>query len=688
MTAPVNGKPAESVTLAALANAKGIPASVLKHFGLTDGPDAVHIPYRDEGGRVVFHRKRTALRAKNGTKQPNGVKLQPYGMDRLGQARALDYLVLVEGESDCWTLWHHDVPALGFPGAGTSSCLKADHLAGIGRLYVHREPEQSGDTFVRGLADQLARLKYQGDILVLTMPDGIKDPADLHAKDPAGFEDRWRERIGQAKPLTKQQPARSEPWGKPVELTALPAVEPFPLEVLPSGLQKLAQEISWAMNVPPDHPALCAITLASGAIGNSRVLSFSSTHQKSASLYVVFCAPPGKRKTPPLALLRKPLDKIQWRYLDQYKKEVEEWKSRDKEGRGPKPTLRQALVQDVTCETLVSYLADNPRGLMMIRGELSSLFYGLNQYKGGAGNDRQFFLALWDNEPWSAGRKSDQSRDGAPIYVRRPFCSILGTIQPEVLRALHGPSRHGPRVDDGFVDRFLVSYPDVLPEVGEQGREVGRVHLDDWDQAITDLVDRLDMDADEDGHERPFRLSLDREAFEEWKGFTARHAVEVNDPDFPDYLQGPWSKLRDYCGRFALVLQLLRHAYRETPVNGAIEGPGMAGAVALVDYFKSHHRRSHACMNSDRRVAQAEKILRWIRRERRSEFKRWEPYRDLKSDSCFPTPDSLDPAIGVLEGCGMIRPADQDDRRRPGRQPATAYLENPTVLQELMVQLV
>ena len=74
-------------------------------------------------------RIRTALSAKEGSTWSKGKEpLVPYGVWRLAGSRELGYLVLVEGESDCWTLWHHDLPALGLPGATMAKLLDLKYL--------------------------------------------------------------------------------------------------------------------------------------------------------------------------------------------------------------------------------------------------------------------------------------------------------------------------------------------------------------------------------------------------------------------------------------------------------------------------------------------------------------------------------------------------------------------------------
>src|SRR5690242_21608234 len=82
---------------------------------------------------------------------PPSSPLFPYttlfrSLERLEEARRMGFLVLVEGESDCWTLWYHDFPALGVPGSEMTNKLKEEYLTDIHRLYVIREPEDRKST--------------------------------------------------------------------------------------------------------------------------------------------------------------------------------------------------------------------------------------------------------------------------------------------------------------------------------------------------------------------------------------------------------------------------------------------------------------------------------------------------------------------------------------------------------------
>jgi putative DNA primase/helicase len=117
----------KQLDLVDLAHEKQLPWKYLFHLGVTEQrPGCLHIPYHlPDGTLAPRHRLRTALVAKEGSHWSKGQgEIVPYGLERLEEARKEGYLVLVEGESDCWTLWLHQFPALGLPGAEMVRTLK------------------------------------------------------------------------------------------------------------------------------------------------------------------------------------------------------------------------------------------------------------------------------------------------------------------------------------------------------------------------------------------------------------------------------------------------------------------------------------------------------------------------------------------------------------------------------------
>jgi putative DNA primase/helicase len=180
-----------------LAASKSLPREFLQSLGVEETSTGVRITYRlADGTPASRQRRRTAVAAKYGSSWsgPKGSVIEPYGSWRLGDARSAGFLLLVEGESDCWSAWFHGYPALGIPGADMAKVLTSDHLEGIKKVYVLREPDRGGVTFVKKIGVRLQSVGWPGTALVIAMPDNLKDLNDLHRDGP----ERFRERLQQA----------------------------------------------------------------------------------------------------------------------------------------------------------------------------------------------------------------------------------------------------------------------------------------------------------------------------------------------------------------------------------------------------------------------------------------------------------------------------------------------------------
>ena len=173
--------PDPGVTLKSLAALKRLPLSELGEHGCTErkrnGKPAVVIPYLDASGGTLAVRFRTAL-----LKNPDGADerfrwrsgdkaVHLYGLNRLAAARAVGWVLLVEGESDCWSAWHCGLPALGVPGKGNWKPAMAERLAGL-EVYVWQEPQ--AEDFTERIGRDLP------DVKVIVAPDNVKDISDAH----------------------------------------------------------------------------------------------------------------------------------------------------------------------------------------------------------------------------------------------------------------------------------------------------------------------------------------------------------------------------------------------------------------------------------------------------------------------------------------------------------------------------
>src|SRR5215208_5959204 len=173
-------------TLKEYSTAKKLPVEFLRGLSLKDvtyeGRAALRIPYPDEYGQEAAVRFRISLGGAEKFRWRRGDKPRLYGLGLLEEARKAGFLVLVEGESDCHTLWHHEVPALGVPGATSWRNDWSGPLDGIERIYVIVEPDGGGEALWERLA--ASELKER---LYWVRLQGVKDASELHLKDPLMF---------------------------------------------------------------------------------------------------------------------------------------------------------------------------------------------------------------------------------------------------------------------------------------------------------------------------------------------------------------------------------------------------------------------------------------------------------------------------------------------------------------------
>src|SRR5215218_4921040 len=101
-------------TLKEYSEMKKLPEGFLRGLGLRDviylEKPAVRIPYPDKEGQEVAVRFRVSLDGSEKFKWRSGDKPGPYGLRLLEETHRAGYVVLVEGESDCHTLWFYGIP--------------------------------------------------------------------------------------------------------------------------------------------------------------------------------------------------------------------------------------------------------------------------------------------------------------------------------------------------------------------------------------------------------------------------------------------------------------------------------------------------------------------------------------------------------------------------------------------------
>ncbi len=382
----------------------------------------------------------------------------------------------------------------------------------------------------------------------------------------------------------------------------LPAPNVFPTGAMPRPCRVLIEEASAAIGCPPDFVGLPMLSVLAAAIGNSRVLKLKAGWEEGAAVYGAVIADPGEKKTPALKVALEPAKKAQAVLKEKYQRAEDEHKREQREYEVDKkdaarageaappppqaPTMERTLVEDTTVERLAGIQAENPRGVVVVRDELSGWARAMDQYKqGGRGADRQFWLSAWSNSYVSVDRKSQP----VPLIVGRPFVALFGAIQPGVLPEL------GDGREDGLLDRFLFAYPEPVLS-GWTDAEISEEATDGYARLYGRLRD-LYMPSDEFGEPAPVRIHLSPDAKAVMVDAINDHRAQMYTPGFPVRLKGPWSKLEAYFARLMLILATARAADENTAER--VEARDVLAAVVLLDYFKNHARRVYVGLHGD-----------------------------------------------------------------------------------------
>lgn len=531
---------------------------------------------------------------------------------------------------------------------------------------LNGEVDQVGDLF-RLLAKRLAKARPEERETIWR--DGLEALPDEEAE-------RLVEAVSRADPESSP-PAVGEPdeW-PPLRLGMLPPVDPFPLDVFPDPVMRIALEASTAVGCDVGMVACPLLGIAAGLIGRSASLLLGSNWFASSSLFLANVALPGDGKSPSLKYAYTPIRIIDQELADEFAAEKKAHKE-SKDNPGPPPLPRRIVLEDVTMESIGRKLAENGRGLVMIYDELAVLLCGLGQYKSGRGNDRANLLKMWAGAPILIDRVLNES--GEPIRIPHPQLSIVGNLPPATLSELTGA-----RGDDGLLDRWLFVYPDRRPKLkASQRRPVSNTTLDEWVDVARRLWERS-MELN-DGRLCPNVVFFTNEGKREFDRWDDAHVDEMNSSEFPDWLRGPWSKLQEYAGRLCLVLTLLRHAsnlYVDQSAIPSADTVDARDAWRLVAFFKSHHRRVRAYLQGKGLAGAPEGsrlLLNWLKNhsERRSFAA-----RDIARS--YPPSRGYDRAMmedGLtwLKDRNVIRLAQTTERAdgAPGRKPSPVWDVHP-----------
>jgi hypothetical protein len=372
---------------------------------------------------------------------------------------------------------------------------------------------------------------------------------------------------------------------------------PFPLHALPPSLRRYLREAAHAKEAPVEFVALPMLAALGVAIGASRRFRIERTWLELPTLYAGVVAPPASGKSPaedaamlPVYRQSKVLNQEYRQELQRYKDEHQAWEREAAEARKKKrpvppepekPVKRRIRLGDATVEALQVRMAENPRGLVLARDELAGFFTSLNQYKGGRGADRQFWLSQHSGRVAPVDRKTDEET----YDVEYPCVSVVGSIQPEKLHVLD------IEAGDGMVERFLFAWPDARTQPDSE-RDI-TLEAEDAYREVWDRLHALKMGEDEFGNPAPEDVPLATESVPAWKAYRRALKRSADEPGVSSFMRGVIGKTKAHFPRFALILALVRTVEDGEAVEEVRE-EDLANAWELAGYFVAQSYRVYA----------------------------------------------------------------------------------------------
>ena len=489
-------------------------------------------------------------------------------------------------------------------------------------------------------------------------------------------------------------------WPVPMALEgALPGVQPFSEDLLPTSFRSLVRDVSERMQVPMDYPAVVIVLCLAGIVSRRAIIQPKANDTGWVvvpNLWGGIIAPPGFMKSPVIQAATRPLNQIQnaWRHehdeaVQRYADGREEfelrhaaWKELYKaSSKGGKPAperptdkpeepkLRRLIVNDATFEALHQTMSENPAGILVIRDEFTGWWSTLD--RAGREGERAFCLQAWNGD---TGHTIDRIGRGT-VHVDACCMSMLGGIQPGRLRSYLADALHDGPSNDGLIQRFQLL---VWPDTDSEWKYVDRRPDAKIEEQVTRVFHAL-LELDP-AQQLRFRFGPEaQELFIEW--LTDLEAKLRGDELHPA-LVSHLSKYRKLMPALALLFELADRAASGVPITNCfdllVSLEHTKQAAAFCDYVESHANRIYSCVTTPQ-IRAAQELADKIKTRKVGAdgfFSCREVY--LKGWSGLDSPEAVRLAMQILEDAGWIREMSGDPGPSGGR-PSLRYRVNPRV---------
>lgn len=367
-------------------------------------------------------------------------------------------------------------------------------------------------------------------------------------------------------------------------------------------------------------------------VGTELVIHGNLNFKVPPTIFGAIIAESGSKKSPIFrATAREPLNQLKEEELvthladsEIYQSELEEWETAKAElKRGERMTSPRPVepkpptifyFTDATGEALKAQAQKAPeKSLFGLIDELAGLFSSQNAYRGGRGSDKQDLLSYFDGTGATVLRAG-----GVKVDVSRIYLSLLGTIQPDILKKHIGNLKDA----DGSWSRWLYAVQPNVPSTLEDDIPLG-VDITDY---LAGLYRRI--------HNLPvIKYKLSHQAFKLYQPFYNRlEQLRVSHP-LPG-LRAVYAKAEGYVGRLAMNLHVLHELECNRTPDSVIPVERMREAIELMKFFIGQVRLIHASVEDGDSIApHIQKVIELSKRKQLGGETGWIKAKDVQLNS-------------------------------------------------------
>ena len=466
----------------------------------------------------------------------------------------------------------------------------------------------------------------------------------------------------------------------------------FPLEVLGERWAAWVVDAARAGACPPDYVVAPLLASASALIGNARWAQAHPGWSEPPNLWTSAVGDSGSSKSPGAdPLLRHVLPALERRMAADFPEKLREyqtavelaeakretWKrevrNAEKSGHPPpmpsadmepraEPQMPRLRQNDVTIERVATLLANAaPKGLLMIRDELSGWLLGMSAYNDAA---RPFWIESYGGRPYRVERQKHPQ----PIEVPHLTVAWFGGIQPEKL------AETMREADDGLLARVAWFWPE--PVAFDFATVTPNT---DWATAALDRLRLLEMapGAEPGAPLRPVPVPMEAAAQKHLVAFARE--MQTAQVDAGGLLRSALGKARGSVLRLSLVLECLwwcGHDGMAPPPGVISERATLAAAQLVADYLIPMAERVYGDAAASTVDRDAATLARWIKRERPAEVHVRRLQREVRLPGLKDAAAIHAAAKALLEAGWLCAPSDAKGYQQRGR---AAYPVNPRV---------